>query len=570
MKHKKYLRKGQLESSSTLVKSHLPCPECGSSDALSTYSDGHSYCFSCSTHFNGSPQERDEAPYFPKDTSSLSKQTLAWRGVTKDTMKFFGVYTEVDDKTDQAVSIHYPYGDKAEKVRLLKSKDFHSVGSMKEQGCFGRDKFSSGMSAAITITEGELDALSAFQMLGSKYPTLSVKSSSSAVTDCTKDFEYINGFDKIYLCFDNDKVGQEACRKVASLFDVNKVYHVKMDRFKDANDYLTNNAEKEFVSIWWNAKKFLPKGILSGWQAISETLSQEKNNSIATYPFQNLNELTYGIRLGELILFTAQEKIGKTEVMRAIEYHLAKTTDEKIGIIHLEEEEKRCVEGLIGYHLDIPAHLPDSGLSVDDKIKAYKELERVEGRLHYYTHFGSDDPDSILDIIRYLVAVCGCKFVFLDHITMLVTGFEGDDERKKLDYISTKLAMLTRELNFTLFLVSHVNDNGQTRGSRNIAKVADLIVSLSRDIESADIGARNTTHLLVKGNRFAGTTGPAGDLFFDPKTYTLKEVGIPTHDSPEFNSSTPKVDGSSEVVGFTGFKADVTKGEPVGISAASF
>ena len=150
-------------------------------------------------------------------------------------------------------------------------------------------------------------------------------------------------------------------------------------------------------------------------------------------------------------------------------------------------------------------------------------MTKKDDRVYFYSHFGSDDPDVILDVIRYLVAVCDCKFIFLDHITMLVTGFEEDDERKKLDYISTRLAMLTRELNFTLFLISHVNDDGKTRGSRNIAKVADLIISLSRDIESEDLDTRNTTKVLVKGNRFAGMTGPIKPLYFDVKTYVLQE-----------------------------------------------
>jgi twinkle protein len=210
--------------------------------------------------------------------------------------------------------------------------------------------------------------------------------------------------------------------------------------------------------------------------------------------------------------------------MRAIEYHLLTTTDHNIGIIHLEEQEKRSVQGLVSYELQTPCHLPTSSASKEDQIEAYKRITKRDGRLSFYTHFGSDDPDSILDTIRYLVTVCHCKFIFLDHITMLVTGFEDDDERKKLDYISTRLAMLTRELNFTLFLVSHVNDDGKTRGSRNISKIADLIVHLDRDIESADPSQRNRTNLLVKGNRFGGTTGPAGCLLFNSDTYTIKEV----------------------------------------------
>ena len=29
---------------------HIPCDNCGSSDANSLYDDGHSYCFACETH----------------------------------------------------------------------------------------------------------------------------------------------------------------------------------------------------------------------------------------------------------------------------------------------------------------------------------------------------------------------------------------------------------------------------------------------------------------------------------------------------------------------------------------
>lgn len=476
-----------------------------------------------------------------------------YRGLTKATLDFFGVVFNNDE-------VVFPYGPKASKVRKLSLKDFRAEGEFKEASCFGRDKFTSGQAKAITITEGELDAMSVYQMMG-KYPVVSIKGASSATKDIKLDYEFINSFEKIYLCLDNDEPGQKALKQIAGMFDPNKIYHVKLDKFKDANDYLTNGCSDEFSRAWWGAKKYLPKGILSGADAVFDVLKQAKNETIATYPFPTLNEMLYGIRLGELVLFTAQEKVGKTEVLRAIEHHLVATTDHRIGIIHLEEEEKRCVEGLIGYHVKLPAHLPDSGLSVDDKLKAYKELEREDGRVHFYSHFGSDDPDTILDVIRYLVAVCGCKFIFLDHITMLVTGYEGDDERKKLDYISTRLAMLTRELNFALFLVSHVNDDGKTRGSRNISKVADAIISLDRDVEAPTVEERNVTRLLAKGVRFSGRSGPAGNLFFDPKTYTLAEIGGTVHEQPTGHiKDRQELVRESKVVQFTGYGEDTQLG----------
>jgi twinkle protein len=234
--------------------------------------------------------------------------------------------------------------------------------------------------------------------------------------------------------------------------------------------------------------------------------------------------MTYGIRYGEVVLLKAMEGIGKTEIFRAIEHHVLKTTDSNVGIIHLEESKARSVKGLAGYELQAACHLPDSPISNDEIKSAYRKLVKRDDRLHIYSHFGSDDPDTILGTIRFMVSACNCKYVFLDHITMVVTGLQGEDERKALDYISTRLKMMAKELDFALFLISHVNDEGQTRGSRNISKVADLIISLHRDILSDDPVIRNTTQLVVEKNRFGSKTGNGGKLIFDPSSFMILEA----------------------------------------------
>lgn len=448
---------------------------------------------------------------------------LDHRGITGKTMGFFDVRAVVNAATGKLEKLIFPYDEASQKIRTIEPKDFYAAGNMKDASLFGMDKFTPGQNMSITITEGELDALSVFQMLGSKYPVVSVRSSTTAREDCSRAREYINSFDKIYLCLDNDPPGEKATKEIASLFDINKVFFVKLGNFKDANEMLKAGKEKEFVGSWYNSKKYMPKGIMSSWEEMNVALASRKEAAQVDYPFASLQDMTYGIRLKELVLITAQEKIGKTEFIRSIEHHILETTDFNVGIIHLEEEEQRTIQGLVGLTLNQPVHLPDCMVSISDQQEALKKLTKSDGRLHVYTHFGSDDPDVILDVIRSMVGVCGCKYIFIDHITMLVTGYEGDDERRKLDYLSTKFAELTRELDFSMFLISHVNDDGKTRGSRNIAKVADLIVSLNRDVESQDENIRNTTFLTVRGNRFSGRTGPAGMLKFDPKTFRLSE-----------------------------------------------
>src|SRR5690606_5904365 len=256
--------------------------------------------------------------------------------------------------------------------------------------------------------------------------------------------------------------------------------------------------------------RFLPGGILASYSDFDQIIDDDIEKPAVPYPFAGLQDMTYGIRTGELVLLTAQEGMGKTEIFRAIEHHLLKTTDDNIGILHLEENKARTLKGYVNYEVQQPVHLPEFALSKEDLKKHLRLATGRDERLHIYSHFGSDDPDVILSTIRFMAGACGCKYVFLDHITMVVSGLQGDDERRALDYISTRAAMMVEELDFTLFMISHVNDEGKTRGSRNIGKVADLRIDLSRDLKAVDDRTRNTTFLTVSKNRFAGKTGPAG------------------------------------------------------------
>ena len=585
-----------------LTRSHQPCPDCGSSDALAMYDDDHTYCFSCGV-YNSTQVEGEDAldwetqvrgdknksltnqeliKYFPlstknhltsfqssgiievskeeeknkrllreendkrlisegkkesnnisntyvKEESVLSTEYVAMRGINVDTMRKYKTITNVS-QDGTPVSIMFPYGVNNSKVRSLKEKQFwwaKKEEELKEHRLplFGMDQFEPGSAKSITITEGEFDALACYQMQGSKYPVVSVSSAGAAENEAKQAFKYLNSFDNIYLNFDNDNPGIEATLKVARLFNPNKVFLVPHEReLKDANAYLEAKKQAEYIKLWWSSTTFKPKNIINRNEEVKGIIFRDDAEQIATYPFPDLDGKAFGIRSSEVVLITAPEKVGKTEILRAMEHHLLKTTPYSIGVIHLEESERRAILGLINYEVMKPVHLPHSGVSKQEMYDAYEKMVGHDNRVNYYTHFGSDDPDVILDSIRYMVAVQGCKFLFLDHITMLVTGYEGDDERRKLDYISTRLAMMTRELDFTLFLISHVNDDGKTRGSRNISKIADLILHMERDIEAKDDLTRNTTQLVLKGNRFSGQTGPVAPLFFDTGSYTLRQL----------------------------------------------
>lgn len=498
---------------SKIDEQHIACPVCPSSDAYCTYEDGHGYCFSCN--------------YFkPREGSSISDEVftyeyLPWRGVTKETYQFFDTKSKVD-ASGRPVSLGFKYPNDSFKVRSLGEKAFHSVGDISKAGLFGRNKFAAGSHKYVTITEGELDALSLYQVLRS--PVVSVRSSSSAKLDASIDRSWLNSFDRIYLAFDADEPGRMAAAEVAKLFDYNKVYDVRFPGGvrKDANDYVSNGEPDELRNIWYNSKKFLPDNIISSLADFAKELTTPAEWGVS-YPFPTLTRMTYGLRTKETVLLTAQEGVGKTEVMHTILHHLLKETKDAIGAIFLEESKQRLLQAIAGIELKLPVHLPDCPCEPAEVISALNRVVSTDDRLHVYSHFDTDDAEAILDSIRFLVAARGCRWIMFDLISLAVASTRGEREEQALSYLSGRLSLMAKELDFGLVLVSHVNDYNQTRGSRMIGKNCHVRIDLTRDVTATDDRLRRTTLCTISKNRPANQTGFAGNLLFDPKSCTLSE-----------------------------------------------
>lgn len=442
---------------------------------------------------------------------------LPWRGVTKETMQFYGIKTKVDSD-GVPTSLGFPYPDGSIKVRKLDHKDFYTVGNT-QPGLFGLDKFTAGTYRTLTITEGELDAASLHQVVGG--PVVSVHGAGSAARDVGSCRSQLNIYEKIVLAFDGDSPGRIAAAEVARLFDPNKVFEIRFDgRRKDANAFVERGEWDELKRLWWNAKPYLPASVVSSFSDFKEILKGQ-NKAGVDYPFPTLTRMTYGIRTGETVLLTAQEGVGKTEIMHAIEYKLLRETDDNVAAIYLEEPKRRHLQALAGIHLQKPTHLPGQGIGDTQVFDAVSEVVGRDDRLHLYSHFGSTDPETLLDCIRFLVAARGCKYVLFDHVSMVISAGGETDERRALDNFTTKLEMMVKELDFSLIMVSHVNDLNQTRGSRWISKVADVRIHATRDLDSGS----NIIHLMIKDkNREVGMTGPAGSYAFNQQTRSYTEV----------------------------------------------
>jgi twinkle protein len=490
-----------------------PCP-CGkSSDAYCIDQNGNGFCFSgaCGGKYFKNNKEEEV------DKSKYTMESFEHRGIYKRTFEKYGVQTKFYEGTPIETAFFYPNG--SIQIRNMVEKKFRTQGDYRNANCFGTNVFDKGSKKVITITEGAYDALAVSQMIGDSTASISVRSSSSAKTDCTADYEYINSFSKIIINFDSDEPGQTAALKVASLFDFKKVFNLKLEKFKDANEYLLNEASKEYFAAWDGVKRYTPDNLLSTMSEFRKALKEEREERLVTYPFEQLQQKLFGIHAGEVIVIKGQEGLGKTEMLRAIENQVFKTTKHNVGIIHLEESNSTTLRAMSGYFTEQPILHPEMTFEDEDIAKILELIVgEKEDRFVLHSSFDVEDEDKFIDSIRFMVSANDCRLIFFDHISWLATGGsdkEGD-ERKKLDRISQRLKLLAKELKFALVMISHVNDDGKTRGSRNITKVANTVIDLTRNKLTEDEAERNKLHMIVEKARLAGATeGPAGFAVYD-------------------------------------------------------
>lgn len=528
-----------------MKQTHLPCPSCSSSNAFSIQDNGWGKCFSCGRNFppaDAFTEKKTKIETFIPPLAAPSNHTplveyaapLPERGFSKETIQRYrvqvgGKYTTPQGRQIDAVAkypLFSPDGDHIGNKVRFEDKGFAVEGNLSSAGLFGRHAFPAGSAQYITVVEGQDDALAAFQMNGGKYPVVSVHSASTALNDVKRDFEYLNSFKTIVLCFDNDEPGRKAAKTVAMAgFPLGKVKIMTPRKFKDANDYLLNKETESYTREWWQAPVYRPDGLKLGSDMWDEIIHR-KESFTTQYPFPGLNTKTFGIRLSELVTVTADTGVGKTAVLKHIEHKLL--TDEEIikrnygvGFLHLEEPNGDTALGLLSIHNSKPYHLPTTERKPEELREAYDTLLNND-RVVIWDHFGSNTVDAVLDKVRHMVAL-GCKYIVLDHLSIVVSDQSGD-ERKQLDEITTKLKTLTMELDIAVIAVIHTNRQGQIRGTAGVEQLSNIVMRLERDKTAASEWRRNVTKVSVEKNRFCGYTGPACYLWYNPETGRLTEL----------------------------------------------
>ena len=562
---------------------HEACEKCGSSDGKAVYADGSFHCFVCLKNTKPS-EEFKEANKEPKrviksvrkevmtekvKTAVTSQQTeelksrtslsaRGYRGIRDETLKTFGVRTEFNEETGEVYCTYYPCTVNGElsgwKPRVHPKQFGGSIGQTGSNcDLFGQFKFKNG-GKTVLIVGGEHDQLAAYQMLKEYYVSKGwdfepvVVSPTVGETGCAKQiaaqYTWFNQSDKIIVAMDSDEAGQKAVDKIVAALPKGKVFVVKWSG-KDPNEMLLKGKERQFISDFYNAKAYVPAGVVGSNELYDKIVAQAEQIKVPFPPFlKTLNEmLGGGLNLGHIYTCSGVTGGGKTSLINEMIYHWLFHSPYQIGVVSMELNAGQYGEVLLSRHIQQKL----AKLNHYDKIKLLgTDQIRLMGKELFEKEDGSprfmliDDRDSSLeqfqDTIEQMIISSGVKIVVIDPWSDVLDGLSNEEQALAMKWLKSCI----KSHGCSFFLINHVrkSQNGgkndqsaggkitesDIMGSSTIMKSASANILLMRNKDAENVQERNTTNISLAKNRLLGLTGPAGKVYYDFETHTLHDL----------------------------------------------
>lgn len=521
------------------------CPSCGSKDNLNVYADGYKEC------------QTPECGYYEKSSGNYKGQKMnkeinyerimppsdGWmqaKLINHDVIVNYGVTQYKDERGKEWVVFptfvdNVPVGYKK---RLLRDEKGQMVWNTKQifwgksetkPGLFGLQTTREGKEGLI-ITEGELDAMAAYQMYGLKYDCISItKGAKSAKNSILQHVELIKSYKEIIICFDSDEPGQIAADEVISALPAGRVKLCNLP-LKDAFDMLKADRDKDFRECIKQSKSFSPTTLLTG-DALAEAAIRGMRESLKkgmSSGWKSLDALSGGIKEGELITIVAGTGIGKTSFTLNLSYNLM-SQDNHIMFMPLEMPLHTILSRYYEIHTGNSIYTSEGIKYPDDYDQVVRQITKD---ITVFKEIGSVTMEKICDDIRFAASANGVRCVVLDHKDAAIcTLGEGANDYKAIDSLMSNLKKVAIETNVCILLVTHQSrssedkdDNkaslNRVRGSQGVAQNSDMVIGLERKRDS-----NITLVKTLKAHRLLGKYGEF-ELEYDHDTKRMTEVTL--------------------------------------------
>ena len=435
------------------------------------------------------PQQAFKRPQKPKcQTPKAKVQTwLNSRGLTDETLAAFKIGEQLRDGKAYAV---FPYLRDGELVNV-KYRNVAEKRDMRQEGgaepCLFGWHLIDPNARTVAIAEGEIDAMTLHQC---GIPALSVNAGAGNHQWIENDWDRLERFSEILICFDADEAGQKGAAEVMHRLGNERCKLVKFPA-KDANEYLLTGADG---SDFWECIKTAKPQDPEELRQAADFMDRVKALFYPAHgdeqdPVLRLDRDCdwFNFRPGEVTVWTGYNGHGKSLFLSQVLLGLMQQGERAVvfsGEMTPERQLKRMAKQAAG--LDRPT------MQYIDAIGAW-----LMDKLWLFNVVGSASIERLLTVFLYASKRYGARHFVIDSLMMTDVPEDGSGAMTAQKEAMRKLCDFARRNGLHVHLVAHprkgVDESRgpgklDVAGSSKITDAADNVFTVwsARKDEAAD------------------------------------------------------------------------------------
>jgi len=425
------------------------------------------------------------------------------RKISPEAIRAYGIgqgQYPYDKSKDAPLCVIFPFIDSKGEIQMLKwrdpdNKDYIRTTKDSRKVLFGISAVPENQST-LYITEGELDAMSMFDM---GCPAVSVPYGAKVLTGMEDDKSaewiehdydnWISYFTEIIFATDSDEIGRQASESIARRLGRERSRIIEWpDGVKDANDYILAGFDGAdfYEDLLPNASNMDPKSLKTArefreriWDCFWPSDGEEAGDPT---PFGVGDSFPFRFRPGEITVWTGYSKHGKTILLNYMLVHMTRL-GRRSCLCSLEMKPEKNLQAIMRMGL--------ARFKPDDEKQFDFALDWASRHFWIYDKLGTATPSEVLEVFGYAAKKYGISHFVIDSLMRLDIP---EDEDARLKHLMNSLCDFAVKHNVHVHLVAHSKkpdmkrpeekgwpNKHMVRGSVHVTNIAHNVVCVWRN-----------------------------------------------------------------------------------------
>lgn len=390
------------------------------------------------------------------------KDWLNGRGLTDKTIADFKIAEQIREGKTYAV---FPYLRDGEFINV-KYRNIAEKKDMRQEGgaepCLFGWHLIDPKARTVAICEGEIDAMTLHQC---GIPALSVNAGAGNHQWIASDWDRLERFGEIYICFDADEAGRKGAQEVITRLGTDRCKLVGFGA-KDANEWLQSGATLEQFSSAISASKHVaPDEIKESMDFRTKLLAlfYPQHDDLPSPQLQIDQKFPwFEFRAGELTVWTGYSGHGKSLLLSQVQLGLM-SQGERFVVFSGEMSPERLLKRMV-----------KQATGLDRPTVGYINavFEWVNDKFWIFNHQGNTTLKRLLEVFTYANKRYGVRHFVVDSLMMTDVPEDGPGAFTAQKEAVRSLCDFAKRTGSHIHLVAHPRKGKDESGAPGKADVA--------------------------------------------------------------------------------------------------